>query len=80
MESEEEPLSPIVALDLRFINAVITEDEGDLIMLVDDGDVQIEFTSGMCGTWEQAIVGAQRVASTALEYAASIRRLRPLPL
>src|SRR4051812_49310324 len=32
-----EELTPIVTLDLRAINAVITEDEGDLIMLVDDG-------------------------------------------
>jgi hypothetical protein len=79
MAVEEEPLTPIVTLDLRYINAVITEDEGDLIMLVDDGDVQIEFTPGMCGSWEQAIVGAQRVASTALEYAATVRG-RPTPL
>ena len=78
MPVEEEPLSPVVTLDLRYINAVITEDEGDLIMLVDDGDVQIEFSSGMCGSWEQAIVGAQKVASTALEYAATVRR-RPAP-
>ncbi|WP_432834467.1 hypothetical protein [Dactylosporangium sp. CA-092794] len=70
----EEPLSPIVALDLRFLNAEITEDEGDLIMLVDDGDVQIEFTSGMSGSRERAILGAQRLASTALEFAASMRR------
>ncbi|MGI5246937.1 hypothetical protein [Dactylosporangium sp. CA-139066] len=74
MPIEEEPLSPIVAIDLRFLNAVITEDEGDPILLVDDGDVQIEFTSGMCGTREQAIIGAQRLASTALEYAATVRR------
>lgn len=77
METEEEPLSPIVTLDLRAINAYITEDEGDLIMLVDDGDVQIEFGSGLCGSWDQAIIGAQRVASTALEYAAAMRRYRP---
>ncbi|MER7002172.1 hypothetical protein ABT297_03875 [Dactylosporangium sp. NPDC000555] len=79
MPIEEEPLTPIVALDLRHITTVIAEDEGDLIMLVDDGEVMIEFTSGMCGSWEQAIIGAQRVASTALEYAASIRH-RPRPL
>jgi hypothetical protein len=77
MATEEEELSPVVTLDLRAINAYITEDEGDLIMLVDDGDVQIEFGSGLCGSWDQAIVGAQRVASTALEFAAALRRHRP---
>ncbi|MEV8513367.1 hypothetical protein [Dactylosporangium sp. NPDC051484] len=79
MPIEEEPLTPIVSLDLRHINAVIAEDEGDLIMLVDDGEVMIEFTSGVGGSWEQAIIGAQRVASTTLQYAASIRH-RPRPL
>ncbi|WP_432984934.1 hypothetical protein [Dactylosporangium sp. CA-233914] len=76
MTVEEEELSPIVTLDLRALNAVITEDEGDLIMLVDDGDVQIEFSSGMNGKWDHAIVGSQRLASVALEFAAHLRRLR----
>ncbi|MEV6923623.1 hypothetical protein AB0M46_03770 [Dactylosporangium sp. NPDC051485] len=74
MAVEEEPLSPIAGIDLRYLNAKITEDEGDLILLIDDGEVQVEFTSGMGGSWQQAIVGAQRMASTALEYAASLRR------
>jgi hypothetical protein len=74
MPIDEEPLTPAVTIDLRFLNAVIADDEGDPILLVDDGDVQIEFTSGMCGTWEQAVIGAQRLASTALEYAAVARR------
>jgi hypothetical protein len=74
MPIEDEPLSPIVTLDLRFLNAVITEDEGDTILLVDDGDVQIELSPGMDGRNEQAIVGAQRLASTALEFAAIMRR------
>jgi len=77
MDNEPEELSPLVTLDLRAINAFITEDEGDLIMLVDDGEVQIEFGSGLCGSWEEAIVGAQRVASTALQFAVALRRIRP---
>jgi hypothetical protein len=76
--NEREELFPVVTLDLRAINAVITEDEGDLIMLVDDGDVQIEFGSGLDGSYEQAILGAQRVASTALEFAAALRLNRPI--
>jgi len=74
---DDEELSPVVSLDLRAIRAVITEDEGDLILLIDDGDVQIELTTGMNGTWEQAIIGAQRVASVSLEFAAQLRR-RPV--
>nr|BFE63678.1 hypothetical protein GCM10020063_082040 [Dactylosporangium thailandense] len=77
MQDDEEELSPIVSLDLRAITAVITEDEGDPILLIDDGDVQIEFASGMSGSWEHAIIGAQRVASAALEFAAVLRR-RPI--
>jgi len=77
MDNEPEELSPLVTLDLRAINAFITEDEGDLIMLVDDGEVQIEFGSGLCGSWDEAIVGAQRVASTAMQFAAALRRIRP---
>ncbi|WP_433613053.1 hypothetical protein ACQP2P_03085 [Dactylosporangium sp. CA-139114] len=77
MQDDEEELSPVVSLDLRAITAVITEDEGDPILLIDDGDVQIEFTSGMNGSWDHAIIGAQRVASAALEFAAVLRR-RPV--
>ena len=74
---DDHDLSPILTLDLRAIRVVIEETEGDLVMLVDDGDVQVEFGSGLCGTWEQAILGAQRVASTALAYAEALRLRRP---
>lgn len=69
----DDELFPIVTLDLRAIRAVITEDEGDPILLIDDGDVQIEFGSGLCGTWEQAILGAERVATAAEQFAATLR-------
>ena len=75
--SDDEELFPIVTLDLRAIRARLEETEGDLIMLVDDGDFQVEFGSGLCGTWEQAILGAQRVASVALAFAEELRRRRP---
>ena len=57
---EDQELSPLVTLDLRAIHAVIEETDGDLVMLVDDGDIQIELNSGLCGTWEQAVAGAER--------------------
>jgi hypothetical protein len=75
--SEEDELAPIVTLDLRAIRTRLEEADGDLIMLVDDGDVQVEFGSGLCGTWEQAILGAQRVASTAMAFAEALRQRRP---
>ncbi|GAB3868960.1 hypothetical protein ACFPIJ_05680 [Dactylosporangium cerinum] len=70
----DDDLFPIVTLDLRAIRTVITEDEGDAILLVDDGDVQIEFGSGLCGTWEQAILGAERLATAAGQFAAELRK------
>ena len=69
----DDELFPIVTLDLRAIRTVITEDEGDPILLIDDGDVQIEFGSGLCGTREQAILGAERVATAAGQFAATLR-------
>ncbi|GAA3249351.1 hypothetical protein ACFO1B_47015 [Dactylosporangium siamense] len=69
----DDELFPIVTLDLRAIRTVITEDEGDPILLVDDGDVQIEFGSGLCGTWEQAILGAERLATAAEQFAVALR-------
>jgi hypothetical protein len=74
---DEEELSPSVTLDLRGIRVRLEEQDGDLIMLVDDGDVQIEFSSGLNGTWEQAITGAEKVAATAAAFAGELRRRRP---
>jgi len=64
--------------DLRGIRVSLEEQDGDLIMLVDDGDVQIEFSSGLNGTWDQAIAGAEKVAATAAAFAGELRRRRPL--
>src|SRR5688572_23206616 len=61
-EDEDEEISSLGSLDLRGLRAQIVETDGDLIMVVDDGDVQVEFDSGMSGSWEQAILGAQRLA------------------
>jgi hypothetical protein len=75
--TEDEELSPIVTLDLRTIRIRLEELDGDLTMLVDDGDVEVEFSSGTGGTWEEAIVGAQRLASTTLAFAEALRSRRP---
>jgi hypothetical protein len=74
---EDEDLSPIVTIDLRAVRIRMEECDGDLVMLVDDGDVEVEFGSGMSGSFEQAIFGAHRLASTALAYAEALRGRRP---
>lgn len=72
-ERDEEP-ALLANLDLRAIRAYVDEADGDLVLLVDDGDVQVEFDSGLSGSWEQAILGAERIATAALEYASELRR------
>jgi hypothetical protein len=74
--ADVDDLDPAVTLDLRGTRARLVTTDGDLVMLVDDGDVQVEFDSGADGTWEQAVQGAQRVASTALAFAEAIRAQR----
>lgn len=75
---EDEELTPVATIDLRGVRAALYEDDGDLVMLVDDGEVQIELNSGLAGTWEQAILGAERIASVATQYAEALRERRPV--
>lgn len=67
-------LLPLATLDLNTLRATIIEDEGDLILVVDDGEVQIEFSAGLCGKPELAVLGAQQLASTAWKFADRMRR------
>jgi hypothetical protein len=55
------------SLDLRGVKAQVEYIDGEPSMIVSDGDVEIELWSGIGGTWEQAIVGAEQVASVALQ-------------
>jgi len=74
---EDDDVGPIVTIDLRAVRIRIEECEGDLVLLVDDGEIEVEFGSGIGGTYEQAIFGAERLASTALAYAHALRERRP---
>jgi hypothetical protein len=74
---ENEELVPVASIDLRTVRIRIKEDEGDLILLIDDGEILIEFNSGVCGTWEQAIDGAKWLGDAALSYSESLRARRP---
>jgi hypothetical protein len=75
------PVVSLGSLDLRTLRAQIVVDEGDLVLEVDDGDVQVQFEIGQGGTWEQAILGAERLASVASEFAGTLlaqgRQVRP---
>jgi hypothetical protein len=75
MDNDE--MYPVATLDLRGLHITLEEQDGDLAMLVDDGDVLVEFSSGLNGTWDQAIAGAERLAATAAAFATELRRRRP---
>lgn len=62
------------SLDLRGVRARVECVDDDLVLLVDDGDVEVEFSSGMSGRWEQAIAGTEQLAATAAAYAQELRR------
>jgi len=61
------------SIDLRGIAVRLEVDEGDLTLIIGDEDREVEFTSGLGGSWEQAIEGAERIANAAHEFAASLR-------
>jgi hypothetical protein len=75
----EEPVpAEIVALgslDMRELRASIVDEDGDLVLRMHDGDVSVDFEPGAGGSIEQAILGAERLGSTALAYAELLRRL-----
>jgi hypothetical protein len=73
----DDDFGPIVTIDLRAVRIRIEECDGDIVLLVDDGEIEVEFGSGLGGAFEQAILGAERLASTALAYAQALRGRRP---
>jgi hypothetical protein len=77
VSDDDDDLGPIVSIDLRAVRVRIEEIDGDAVLLVDDGEIEVEFGSGLGGTFEQAIFGAERLASTALAYAEALRGRRP---
>jgi hypothetical protein len=69
---DEFPAVSLGSLDLRTLRSRIIVDDGDLVLEVGDGDVQVQFEIGQGGTWEQAILGAQRLSSVAREFAETL--------
>lgn len=82
MGLQEKQASPVDlgSLDLRGVHARIEYPEGEPTMVVCDGDSEIEFSSGMGGSWRDAVHGAQELAAVALAFADELRRRgRPVP-
>jgi len=76
-EAAWEVPDPVATLDLCAVRAILTHDDGDPILVLHDTDVAIRLEpgSGEGGGWEQqSALGAERVASTLLAYAAEVRR------
>lgn len=67
----------IGSLDVRGARARIEFIDEDVVMFVHDGDVEIEFSSGLGGAWRDAIAGAHEIAVVALMFAEELGRRRP---
>lgn len=69
------PIYSLGNLDVRTLRTNVDRDEdGEPILVVDDGDVSVTFESGLSQA-ALAILGAERLASAAREYAEAIRYL-----
>lgn len=64
-----EVADPALSIDLRSVRAYLITDESDLVMILTDGDVAIALESGAGNARADAIAGATRVASVALQFA-----------
>ncbi|MER7279030.1 hypothetical protein ABT369_31785 [Dactylosporangium sp. NPDC000244] len=67
----------IGSLDVRGARARIEFVDDDVVMFVHDGDSEIEFSSGLGGTWRDAIAGAHEIAAVALMFAEELGRRGP---
>lgn len=65
------------SIDLRGAVARIEHDEGDLIFVIGDEDREVDLTSGLGGSFDEAVQGAERIADVAYKFAAALR-LNPL--
>jgi hypothetical protein len=71
---EDPPEDLGVSLDVRGLRPYVVERDGDLVLAVTDGDVEVEISPGAGGSHEQAMLGAERLATAAHEYADALRR------
>lgn len=62
----------LATLDLRHLEVHVREDEGDLILVLDDGEVCVEVEGGF-GPVADAVQGAERLSAVLDHYAALLR-------
>jgi hypothetical protein len=71
-ESGAQELTTLLALDLPALRSRIEHEDGGPVLVVDDGDAQIGFSPDLPVRRGAAILGAQRLAATALAYATEL--------
>lgn len=59
-------------LDLRDIITAVREEDGDLVLVVADGDGEVRFEQGAGGEAADAVLGALEVARAANQFAARV--------
>lgn len=77
------PVAPVIyslgSVDLRALRTTVERDEdGELVLTVDDGDVSVTFAGGLSQD-ALTILGAERLASAGREYAEAARHQLRIP-
>jgi len=62
-------LEPVADLDLRALRANIRQEDDDLVIVLDDGDVCIRLLTGLGGMRVDAILGCERLVTTTVQFA-----------
>lgn len=66
-----------IDLDMRLLKPSIAEDdEGDPVMVLKDSTSTVILEFGLGGSWESAIIAAEKLARTATRYADLLRDVR----
>ena len=60
---------PPLSLDLRGLKTFLTAEDGDLLMVVHDGNQSITFECGAGDSFDDAIRGAEQLADMAMQFA-----------
>jgi hypothetical protein len=73
---DREHPEPLVNVDLRELNAFVADEDGDLVVVVSDGDHAITFEPGVGRNLDAAIKGAETGAEALLLFADMLRTRR----
>ncbi len=75
------PISdPIASVRLRGVKSMrTTNDDGEPVLIVSDGETTIEFGCGLCGPTPRAAEGAKVLATAMVAFAADVSRLAGVP-